>query len=64
MNAVHVLRWDDGQAIRLPANIRLECDTVEVIQRGNEIVLRPVPADLARACELIASLEDPRAVPA
>ena len=62
MNAVHVLRWDDGQAIRLPSNVRIDCDTVEVIQRGDEIVLRPAPAALSRAAELIATLEDPRIV--
>jgi len=60
MNVVHVLRWDDAQAIRLPSHVRLDCDTVEVIQRGDEIVLRPVPACLRRATELLASLEDPR----
>ncbi|HVF34452.1 MAG TPA: AbrB/MazE/SpoVT family DNA-binding domain-containing protein [Candidatus Saccharimonadia bacterium] len=60
MNVVHVLRWDDAQAVRLPSHVRLDCDTVEVIQRGDEIVLRPTSSHLRRAAELIASLEDPR----
>ena len=60
MNVVHVLRWDDAQAVKLPARIRLECDTVEVVQRGEEIVIRPAPAGLRRAAELLASFEDPR----
>lgn len=60
MNVVHVLRWDDAQAIKLPAQVHLDCDTVEVVQRGEELVIRPAPSGLRRAAELLARLEDPR----
>ncbi len=59
MNVVHVFRWDEAQAIRLPDGIRLDCDCVEVIRRGDEIVLRPVSRALGRAAEYLASLNDP-----
>ena len=40
-----VFQSGNSQAIRLPKEFRLDVDQVEIFRRGDEIVLRPRPAN-------------------
>jgi antitoxin VapB len=42
----------------LPKQFRLTSDEVEIYRRGDEIVLREKPRNLARAFELLCDLPD------
>jgi len=42
--------------VRIPKNLRFRSQQVEITKRGNEIVLRERPANLAAAFELLAGL--------
>jgi antitoxin VapB len=49
-----VFRSGNSQAVRIPKNLRFRSPQVEITKRGNEIVLREQPANLAAAFELLA----------
>jgi antitoxin VapB len=53
-----VFRSGNSQAVRLPKEFRFKAKEVEVFRRGDEVVLREKPANLARAFDLLASLPD------
>jgi antitoxin VapB len=42
----------NSQAVRIPARFRMDAEEVEIIQRGNELVLRP---KIRTAADLFAS---------
>jgi antitoxin VapB len=46
------------QAVRLPQEFCLTADEVEIFRRGDEIILREKPLNLARAFELLCELPD------
>ncbi|WP_201830588.1 antitoxin [Microvirga zambiensis] len=56
MVVAKVFRSGNSQAVRLPKQFRLTSDEVEIFRRGDEIVLREKPGNLARAFELLADL--------
>jgi antitoxin VapB len=58
MNTAKVFRSGNSQAVRLPKEFRFEAKEVEVFRRGDEVVLREKPANMARAYELIMSLPE------
>jgi antitoxin VapB len=51
-----VFRSGNSQAVRIPKQFRLDTDKVEILLRGDEIVIRKPPQNLARAFELLTSL--------
>ncbi len=51
-----VFRSGNSQAIRIPREFQLDVDEVEILRRGNELVLRKPPRNLARAFDLLAGL--------
>jgi len=51
-----VFRSGNSQAVRIPRDFRIDADEVEIFLRGEEIVLRRPPANLARAFEILTSL--------
>ncbi len=51
-----VFRSGNSQAVRIPKEFRLDTDKVEILRRGDEIVIRKPLQNLARAFELLASL--------
>jgi antitoxin VapB len=53
-----VFQSGNSQAVRLPKQFRLTSDEVEIYRRGDEIVLREKPRNLARAFELLCDLPD------
>jgi antitoxin VapB len=51
-----VFRSGNSQAIRIPREFRLDIDEVEILRRGDELVIRRPPDDLAAAFDLLASM--------
>jgi antitoxin VapB len=58
MGTARVFKSGNSQAVRLPKEFRLKSKEVEIFRRGDEVVLREKPANMARAYELILSLPD------
>ena len=58
MATAKVFQSGNSQAVRLPKQFRLKSDEVEIYRRGDEIVLREKPINLARAFELLCDLPD------
>lgn len=63
MGTAKVFRSGNSQAVRLPKEFRFEAKEVEVFRRGNEVVLREKPANMAYAFELLMSLPDDLELP-
>lgn len=58
MNTAKVFKSGNSQAVRLPKDFQFDVSEVEVLRRGDEIVLRKKPQNLARVFELLAGLSD------
>ena len=58
MGTAKVFRSGNSQAVRLPKEFRFKAKEVEVFRRGDEVVLREKPANLAHAFDLLASLPE------
>jgi antitoxin VapB len=58
MATAKVFKSGNSQAVRLPKEFRLDASEVEIYRRGDEIVLRERPRDLAGAFELLCALPD------
>jgi len=56
MATTRVFRSGNSQAVRIPRRFRLASEEVEIVRRGNEIVLREPPRNLARAFDLLTGL--------
>lgn len=58
MAITRVFRSGNSQAVRIPRTYRLQSKEVEILRRGDEIVLREQPKNLAGAFELLAGLSE------
>lgn len=58
MRTTTVFKSGNSQAVRLPKDLQFDTREVEIFRRGEEIVLRRVPKNLATAFELLAALPD------
>jgi antitoxin VapB len=56
MALTKVFRSGNSQAVRIPREFRFDTDDLEIVRRGDEVVLRKPPRDLARAFDLLTSL--------
>jgi len=56
MAVTKVFRSANSQAVRIPRQFRFRSMQVEITKRGDEIVLRERPANLAAAYELLTGL--------
>jgi antitoxin VapB len=56
MAVTKVFRSGNSQAVRIPKKLRFRSRQVEILKRGDEIVLRERPTNLSAAFELLASL--------
>ena len=56
MAITKVFRSGNSQAVRIPKGLQLRSGEVEILRRGDEIVLRERPRSLANAFELLAGL--------
>lgn len=51
-----VFQSGNSQAVRLPREFRLDVDRVEIFRRGDEIVLRPLPADASFIADVLREM--------
>ncbi len=58
MAVTKVFRSGNSQAVRIPKEFHIDADEVEIVRRGDEIVLSPRPGNLAEAFDLLAGLSD------
>ena len=58
MRTTRIFRSGNSQAVRLPKEFRFEVDEVEIFRRGEEVVLRRKPRNLAAAFEILAKLPE------
>lgn len=58
MTTAKVVEKVGVQTIRLPKGFRLRGDEVEVIRRGDDIILREKRTNLAELFEILTSLSD------
>jgi antitoxin VapB len=56
MATTKVFRSGNSQAVRIPRQFQFDSEEVEILRRGNEIVLRQPPRNLAQAFELLTGL--------
>ena len=56
MAITRVIRRGDSQAVRIPRQFHLHSEEVEIFRRGDEIVLRERPRNLAQVFELLTRL--------
>lgn len=58
MTTTKVFRSGNSQAVRIPKEFQFDVEEIEIFRRGNEVVLRKKPANLAAAFDLLTSLPD------
>lgn len=58
MRMTKVFKCGNSQAVRLPKEFQFRSKEVEIFRRNNEVVMREVPKNLARAFELLTKLSD------
>lgn len=63
MATAKVFRFGNSQAVRLPKGFRLKSKEVEIIKRGDEIVLREMGGMMIRAFDLLAGLPKDLSLP-
>lgn len=56
MTMTKVFKNGNSQAVRLPKAYNFDVDEVEILQRGNEIILRKKARDLSEAFELLSDM--------
>jgi len=56
MTTVRVFKSGNSQAVRLPKAYSFDVDEVEILRRGDEIVLRKKQHNLAEAFKLLAGM--------
>jgi antitoxin VapB len=53
-----VFQSGNSQAVRLPKEFQFDVSQVEILRRGDDVVLRRIPTNLAAAFDLLAALPD------
>ena len=48
----------NSQAVRLPKAFQFDVDEVEILRRGEEVILRKKPENLSQAFEVLASMPE------
>lgn len=58
MSKARVFQSGNSQAVRMPKQFRFDVDEVEILRRGNEIVLREPKRNLSEAFAALGSMPD------
>jgi len=53
-----VFKSGNSQAVRLPKDFQFDVREVEILRRGDEVVLRRIPTNLTAAFDLLAGLPE------
>ena len=58
MDTAKIFRSGNSQAVRLPKAYQFDVSEVQIFRRGDEIVLKRKPQNLAKAFELMTGMSD------
>jgi len=58
MITTRVFKSGNSQAVRIPKELQLDADEVEIFSRGDELVIRPKRNSLADVMDLFAAFPD------
>lgn len=58
MKTTKVFKSGNSKAVRIPKEIQLEGDEVEIFRRNDEIVIREIPKNLGQAFKLLTQLPE------
>ena len=58
MSTAKIFKSGNSQAVRLPKEFQFDVSEVEIFRRGDEVVLRKRPQNLARVFELLTGLSE------
>jgi antitoxin VapB len=58
MSTAKIFKSGNSQAVRLPKEFQFDTPEIEIFRRGEEIVLRKKPQNMACVFELLTSLSD------
>ncbi|MBU0543817.1 MAG: antitoxin [Proteobacteria bacterium] len=58
MNTAKVFQNGNSQAVRLPKEFQFDTSEVQIFRRGDEVILKKSPRNLARIFELLTELSD------
>ncbi len=53
-----VFKSGNSQAVRIPKKFHINSDTVEIIKKNNELILREKPQNLKKAFELMTQMPE------
>jgi antitoxin VapB len=58
MNTAKIFKSGNSQAVRLPKEFQFDVSEVEIFRRGDEVVLKKIPQNMARVFELLTGISD------
>ena len=58
MNTAKIFKSGNSQAVRLPKEFQFDVSEVQIFRRGEEVILKKGPRNLARAFDLLTELSD------
>jgi len=58
MTTTRVFKSGNSQAVRIPKEFQFDADEVEIFRRGDEVVLRKKPNNLADVMDIFADFPD------
>ena len=56
MRTTKVFKCGNSQAVRLPKDLQFDVEEVEILKRGNELIIRKIPINLKKAYDILAKL--------
>lgn len=58
MKTTKVFKSGNSQAVRLPKAYQFRGGEVEILKRGNEVIIREIPKNLAQAFTILSKLPE------
>lgn len=58
MTTIKIDRTADAQSVQLPEGFQFDVEEIEILRRGDEIILRKKPENLREAFDLLASMPE------
>ena len=58
MRTTKVFKSGNSQAVRLPKDFQLNGEEVEIFKRNDELIIREIPENLAKAFDLLTQMPD------
>lgn len=58
MKTTKVFKSGNSQAVRLPKDFQIDQEEVEILKRGDELIIRRIPINLKKAYDILTHLPD------